>query len=171
MMEQPQAERAPRKKFTVERTFQATPKELWDLWTTREGLEAWWGPEGFTAKVLKLDIRPGGRFEYEMTAIGPEQVEALQERNIPLVSRAASTFREIKPPRRIAWRTMLDFIPGMAPYEVEAVIDFHPVADGVRLVITQDAMHNDEWTQMSIAGMTSSLDKLERVLEERRKAR
>src|SRR5439155_6931575 len=26
------------------RTFQASAKEVWELWTTKEGLESWWGP-------------------------------------------------------------------------------------------------------------------------------
>ena len=47
-------------KVTVERTYQARLGELWDLWTTKEGIESWWGPGGFTVKVRKLDLRPGG---------------------------------------------------------------------------------------------------------------
>src|SRR5262249_2789651 len=34
-----------RSKTIVERTYRAHPKELWDLWTTKEGFESWWGPE------------------------------------------------------------------------------------------------------------------------------
>ena len=171
MMEQPGTAPAKehRKTFTIERTFRATAKELWDLWTTREGLESWWGPGGFTTKVHRLDIRPGGRFEYEMTATGPEQIEAMKKANLPLVSRAGSTYTEIKPPRRLAYKTMTDFIPGITPYEIVAVVEFRPVADGVRLVITRDTMHNEEWTRMSVMGMDSSLDRLARVVEEKRK--
>ncbi|HMA05104.1 MAG TPA: SRPBCC domain-containing protein, partial [Methanomicrobiales archaeon] len=97
MMKQP--ETAPGKGFrrmiTIERTFRANAKDLWDLWTTREGLESWWGPEGFTMKVDRLEVRPGGRFEYEMTATAPEQMEALKRENLPLVSLARSTYTEI----------------------------------------------------------------------------
>jgi uncharacterized protein YndB with AHSA1/START domain len=31
---------APRPKITFERTFQASAQDVWDLWTTKEGLES-----------------------------------------------------------------------------------------------------------------------------------
>ena len=33
-------------KFVIERTYRASVDELWDLWTTKEGFESWWPPEG-----------------------------------------------------------------------------------------------------------------------------
>jgi uncharacterized protein YndB with AHSA1/START domain len=155
-------------KITIERTYRATLEDAWDLWTTKEGLESWWGPEGFQTIVHKLDLRPGGGFEYEMTATGPEQVEAMKKANLPLTSRAHSTYVEVTPRRRLAYRTLADFIPGVKPYEVGAVIDFHAVPQGVRLTISEDAMHNEEWTKMSEMGMSSSLNKLAKVLAGKR---
>ena len=160
--------KVPRGKIVIERTFATTVKELWDLWTTKEGLESWWGPEGFTTRILGLDLRPGGKFEYEMTATGPEQVEALKNMKFPLTSRAHGTFVEVTPLRRLAYRSVIDFIPGVEPYEIGAVIDFHAIPQGSRLTISEDAMHNEEWTKMSEMGMSSSLDRLAKVVERRR---
>src|ERR1700736_1917583 len=44
-------------KVVVERTYRAGAQELWDLWTTKEGFESWWGPEGFRVEVYKLEAR------------------------------------------------------------------------------------------------------------------
>ena len=44
----------------LERTYRATIDEVWDMWTTKEGIESWWGPDGFAVKVRKLDLRAGG---------------------------------------------------------------------------------------------------------------
>jgi len=33
-------------KVVVERTYRAKVGELWNLWTTKEGFESWWGPKG-----------------------------------------------------------------------------------------------------------------------------
>ena len=33
-------------KFVMERTYRASVDELWELWTTKEGFESWWPPEG-----------------------------------------------------------------------------------------------------------------------------
>ena len=159
----------PGKKITLERTLKATTREVWDLWTTKKGLESWWGPAGFVTKVRRLEVSPGGKFEYEMTAIGPEQVAAMKKADLPLTSRARGTYVEVTPRRRLAYRTLADFIPGVTPYEVGAVIDFHAVPGGVRVTVTEDAMHNEEWTKMSEMGMSSSLDRLEKVAGSRRK--
>jgi uncharacterized protein YndB with AHSA1/START domain len=163
----PSAE-GPRQKITLERVFQATLEDLWDLWTTKKGLESWWGPEGFETTVRRLELRPGGKFEYEMTATGQDQIEAMKQANLPLTSRAHGTYGEVTPRRRLAYRTLADFIPGVEPYEVGAVIDFHIVPRGVRLTVTEDVMHNEEWTRMSEMGMSSSLDKLGKVIDGRR---
>ena len=37
-------------KTVIERLYRARVEELWELWTTKEGFESWWGPEGFRRK-------------------------------------------------------------------------------------------------------------------------
>src|SRR2546430_17535057 len=74
----------PRAKLTFERTFRAaTVDEVWDLWTTRAGLESWWGPEGFVRKESKLELRPGGKFEYALTATDTPQMDGLKPAGLP----------------------------------------------------------------------------------------
>src|SRR5437899_3965499 len=53
------------------------------------------------------------------------------------------------------------------PYEVAAVVEIQPVGRGVRMVVTEDAMHDELWTERSTMGMNSSLDRLAKVLEAR----
>ncbi len=156
-----------RPKITFERTFRASMEEVWELWTTKGGLEMWWGPEGFTTAVSKLDLRPGGEFEYAMTATSPDAVEAMKSAGLSLTSVARGRYAEITPRRRLAYVTVADFIPGIAPYEVAAVVEIHPASGGVRMVVTEDAMHDDLWTQRSMMGMNSSLDRLTKVLDAR----
>ncbi|HVP25064.1 MAG TPA: SRPBCC domain-containing protein [Methanomicrobiales archaeon] len=170
MVNQPGAApaKSPKKKITLERTFRATAKQVWELWTTRKGLESWWGPEGFVTKVNRLEVRPGGKFDYEMTATGPEQVEAMQKANLPLTSRAKGTYTEIKGPHRLIYKTLADFIPGVTPYEVTTLVEIQIVPGGVRLTVIEDVMHNEEWTRMSEMGMGSSLDRLARIVEGKR---
>lgn len=159
---------AAKHKITFERNFRATVQDVWDLWTTKAGLESWWGPERFATTVRKLDLRPGGGFEYAMTATGPAEIEGLKAMGVPLTSVAHGTFTEVTPRRRLAYKTLADFIPGVAPYEVAALVELHAAPPSVRMVVTEDAMHDERWTQLSVMGMNSSLDKLGKVLEARR---
>jgi len=156
-----------RPKLTLERTFDASPEEVWDLWTTRDGMEAWMGPEGFQVTVNELDLRPGGELVYAMTAVGPDQVEYMTRAGMPLVSVQRVRFVEVDPPRRLVTHELADFIPGIEPYDVETVLQLEAVDDGTRLVLTFDAMHDAQWTEMSRLGREGELRKLAHLLAAR----
>ena len=156
-----------RPKVTLERTFDASPEEVWELWTTRDGIEAWMGPEGFNVTVDELDLRPGGELVYAMTAVGPDQVEYMTRAGMALVNVQRRRFIEVDPPRRLVTRELADFIPGIEPYEVETVLQLRAVDDGTRLVLTFDAMHDADWTEMSRLGRESELRRLAHLLAAR----
>jgi uncharacterized protein YndB with AHSA1/START domain len=156
-----------RPKLTLERTFDASPEEVWELWTTRDGIEAWMGPEGFNVTVNELDLRRGGELVYAMTAVGPDQVEYMTRAGMPLVNVQRRRFIEVDPPRRLVTRELADFIPGIEPYEVETVLQLEAVDDGTRLVLTFDAMHDADWTEMSRLGRESELRRLAHLLAAR----
>jgi uncharacterized protein YndB with AHSA1/START domain len=153
-----------RKRISLERVYQADVQDVWDLWTTKEGIESWWGPGGFAVTVRKLDLRPGGELLYAMTAIDPPQVEFMKKAGMPLSHDARITFTEIVPLRRLAYVHLADFIPGVDPYDVATVVELHPSERGVRMVLTFDAMHDEEWTRRATMGWESELGKLEALL-------
>ena len=62
----------------IERMYRATVRELWDLWTTKEGFESWWGPQGFRVEVHEIDPRVGGALMYDMIADTHETIAALK---------------------------------------------------------------------------------------------
>ena len=43
-----------------------------------------------------------------------------------------------------------------------AVVEFFPSGESVRMVITVDPMHDEEWTKMATMGWTSQLTKLDK---------
>lgn len=153
-----------RKRISLERVYHADVQDVWDLWTTKEGIESWWGPGGFAVTVRKLDLRPGGELLYAMTAIDPPQVEFMKKAGMPLSHDARITFTEIVPRRRLAYVHLADFIPGVDPYDVATVVELHPTERGVRMVLTFDAMHDEEWTRRATMGWESELGKLEVLL-------
>ncbi len=137
------------------------------MWTTRDGIESWWGPEGFSVAVSELDLRPGGDLLYTMSAVEPEQMEFMVKAGMPLSTDHKLTFTEVEPPRRLAYRDMADFIPGVEPYEVETLIELSEVEDGVRMVLTFDRMHDERWTELARMGRESELNRLEAALAAR----
>ncbi len=156
---------ATRPRLTLERTFRAPIHEVWELWTTRKGIEAWWGPDGFSVDVRSLELRAGGDLVYVMSAVAQEQIDYMKKAGMPVSTQHTLTFTEVIPPRRLAYRSMVDFVPGVAPYEVETLLELHEVeGGGTRLVLTFDAMHDDRWTQLARMGHESELERLERVI-------
>ena len=156
-----------RPKLTLERTFDASPDEVWELWTTKDGIEAWMGPDGFNVSVSELNVRPGGRLAYAMTAVGPDQVDFMVKAGMPLVTAQTVRYVEVDRPRRLVYRDVADFIPGVEPYEVETIVELHAVQGGTRMVLTFDAMHDDHWTEMSRQGREMELRKLADLLKAR----
>jgi len=156
---------AQRRTIAMERTFAgASLEEVWELWTTREGIESWWGPEGFAVKVRKLDLRAGGELEYAMIAVAAPQIEFMKKAGMPLSTGCRMRYTEVIPQRRLRYLHRADFIPGVEPYDVEHTVELHPTGDGVRMVLTFEAMHDEEWTQRAAMGWDNELGKLAKVL-------
>ena len=155
---------AARAQFSIQRNYAASIEEAWALWTTKAGIESWWGPEGFKVTVTSLDLHPGGNLIYLMTAVAPAQVAFMKQAGMPLTSECKVTYTEVSPPNRLAYKTLTDFVPGVAPYEVATVVDLITAADGVKITITFDAMHDDIWTERARAGHESQMRKLDLLL-------
>ena len=147
-------------RIVMERTYVASIDDLWELWTTEEGIESWWGPEGFSTKVLSLDLSVGGQMRYAMTAVGPMQIQFMKQAGLPLTTETYLTYTEIVAGKSIAYTHRADFIPGVEPYDVVNRVEFHAENVSVRMVLTLSPMHNQEWTQRSVMGMESQLGKI-----------
>jgi uncharacterized protein YndB with AHSA1/START domain len=149
------------RKVVLERTYRAKIEDVWDLWTTKQGFESWWGPQGFRVEVQKIDARVGGALEYDMIAHTPEMVAAMKELGRPPSHKTHSRFTELVPRSRLVLTNSIDFIPGVAAYESQIGVDLSAQGDKVRMVVTLDAMHSEEFTKMQEQGFTSQLTKLD----------
>ena len=153
-----------RERVTIERTYQASIEDVWEMWTTKDGIEAWWGPEGFAVAVRAIDLRAGGALDYTMRATDAGQIDFMKRANMPVAIDHRLTYTEVAPPKRLAFSHYADFIPGVEPYQVNHTVELHATADGVRVTVTIDRMHDDYWTEMAVKGWTSELEKLAKAL-------
>jgi uncharacterized protein YndB with AHSA1/START domain len=157
------------KKIRLERTYDASVEDLWDLWTTKDGIESWWGPDGFRVDVIEIDVRPRGQLYYAMTATGEAQIAFMKQANMPLSTKTRITYTDVARHRRLAYVNHVDFVPGKEPYESPMSVDFEPAPNGVRLVLTLDPMHDEVWTGRMVQGWESEFGKLEKVILARAK--
>lgn len=148
----------------LERTYDGPPETIWELWTTPAGIERWWAPDGFRTDVRSLDLRPGGELVYEMTAVAPDQVAFMEQAGMPLTTVSRKTFTEVDRPRRLAYRSLIDFVPDHEPYEHLTLVDIEPHGSGSKVMMTVDPMHDEDWTGRLVAGRSNELDNLARTV-------
>jgi len=149
---------------TLQRNYRAPLETVWELWTTKGGIESWWGPEGFEVEVRLLDLRPGGELRYIMTAKDPAQIEFMRNEGMPLATEVTISFTEVTPQRRLEFTFWVDFVSGVDPYLVSTTVELGATADGVQMTVTFDAMHDNSWTERAKAGHESELTKLDKIL-------
>lgn len=148
--------------LVIERTYTAGLDEIWELWTTKDGFESWWGPQGFRADVHTIDARPGGTLHYDMVADTPEAIAAMKQMGQPSSTACRGKFSECRPRERLSLTQVIDFLPDVTAYDNTITVDLYPVDEGrVRMVVTLQQMHDATTTAMQREGMGSQMTKLD----------
>ncbi len=75
--------------LVITRVFDAPRSLVFQAWTDPQHLVNWLGPQGFTGKILKSELRPGGAYRYYMR--DPQGGDHWQQ----------GIFREIVEPERL----------------------------------------------------------------------
>ena len=52
--------------LTLNKTFDAPIKVVWEAWTRPEHIIQWWAPKGMSIKLIEHDFKVGGRWKYTM---------------------------------------------------------------------------------------------------------
>ena len=124
----------------IERVWQAPIEEIWELWTTAEGIAAWFGPKGFVVEVTDLELKAGGTFMYTMSATDPERIAAMEQQGRPPSWAVVSTITEVDPPNKLVYDSP------MGPETMTTAVEFTQAPEGVKMVLVISATK---------AGMTS----------------
>ena len=61
------------REMSITRELNAPIELVWEVWTNPKHLSQWWGPEGFTTDVSKMDVKPGG--EWNLVMHGPDGMD------------------------------------------------------------------------------------------------
>jgi uncharacterized protein YndB with AHSA1/START domain len=147
------------REFVITREF-AAPRELvFKAWTDPKHLAQWWGPKGFTNPVCEWDARPGGKIYDVMRAPNGDRYPMGGE------------FREIVPPERLV------FSCGALDEKNDLLFEFlHDVTftgrNGktkltLRSRVTMTTAGANRYIGGFEAGMTSSLERLADLLEQK----
>lgn len=98
-----------------------------------------------------------------MVADTAATIAAMQGMNAPTVQPCRGTFDVFEPQNRLVLTQVVDFFPGIAPYDSTIAVTFFPLEGGrVRMVVTLSQMHDAGTTVMQQKGFTGQLSKLAR---------
>jgi uncharacterized protein YndB with AHSA1/START domain len=56
--------------MVLQRVIKAPRAVVWGAWMNPETLPQWWGPDGFSCRTQRIDLRAGGEWVFDM--IGPD---------------------------------------------------------------------------------------------------
>src|ERR1700733_10924709 len=94
------------REIRISRLLNAPIELVWEVWTDPEHIKNWWGPNGFTNTITKMDVKPGG--DWELVMHGPDGT------NYP----NKSVFKEVLKHQRLVFQhfapnftTTIDFVP------------------------------------------------------------
>ena len=100
------------KELTLSRIINAPIAVVFKAWTDAEQLAQWWGPNGYTNPVCRIDVKQGGAIYIDMKA--PDGT----------VYPMDGTFIEVEAPKRLAFICAPVEKDGSHPFEVENTITF-----------------------------------------------
>lgn len=79
------------RELLITRTLNAPRELVWEVFTKPDHIKNWWGPTGFTNTIDRMDVKPGGVWEFVMH--GPDGTDYKNK----------STYKEIVKPERIVF--------------------------------------------------------------------
>lgn len=106
--------------MTIQRVIAAPVARVWAAWMNVETLPQWWGPEGFSCRTSRIDLREGGEWVFDM--IGPDGT----------VYPNHHRYTRVEPPRRIDYTLHWG---ENGPKHADASVDFEDLGDRTRVVL------------------------------------
>jgi uncharacterized protein YndB with AHSA1/START domain len=58
------------RELLLSRVINAPVALVWEVWTQPEHIKNWWGPNGFTNTITRMEVEPGG--EWHLVMHGPD---------------------------------------------------------------------------------------------------
>jgi uncharacterized protein YndB with AHSA1/START domain len=139
--------------LVITRIFDAPRSLVFKAWTEPEHMVNWFGPRGFTSKVLKNDLRPGGAYRIHMR--GPDGDDHWSQ----------GVFREIVPPERLVMvGSWADADGNPTRPETTLTLLFEDVGGKTRLTLHNAVFESVTARDLHEGGWSTSLDCLAEYL-------
>lgn len=136
----------------LERTYAATPEEVFDAWTHPEVLRRWWAAQPtWTSPGCEVDLRVGGRYRLSMRT---------DEGQMHVVG---GEYREVDRPRRLVYTWCWEGTDGPDPGHASLVtVEFRADGAGTTVVLEHAGLTSEESRAGHESGWIGVLENLGR---------
>jgi uncharacterized protein YndB with AHSA1/START domain len=139
------------RELLVSRTIDAPVDLVWEMWTDPKHITQWWGPDGFTSTIQKMDVRPGGK--WNLVLHGPDGTDYINNIIFTEVKKNEKlVFEHVSDPRHF---TEVKF----EEQGDKTLITWHMIFETVEQFREVVRKHNAD------AGLKQNMDKLIRYLK------
>jgi len=135
----------------LERVLRARREVVFGACTDQEQLAKWWGPRGFTAPSIELDLRVGGSYRIAMQ---PPEGDLFY---------LSGEFREVDSPHRLAYTFRWEE-PDPDDRETVVTLSFRDFGDSTGLTLDQGPFATEGRYELHHAGWSDGLERLEVAL-------
>ena len=132
-------------RLVVRRFIRATPKRLFEAWTTPSQLLSWWGPRGVRCTIAEIDLRVGGRYR-----LGNE----LPDGRVVVI---AGEFLAVEPPRELTFTWCVDSQSAISEH---VTVRFHEKGEGTEVVVVHERIADAATRKRHADGWEGCLDGL-----------
>lgn len=152
--------------LVVTRSFNASLDRVWKAWSNGDDIQQWWGPNGFTAPLARMDFREGGTSlvcmsspqfgdqysTWHYTAIVPSQ-------RIEYIHNLADKDGHTVDPTTVG-------MPPDFPQNMRQAVTFKALeADRTEITVTEYDWPLGRMREMSQLGLEQCLDKMAALVE------
>ncbi len=142
------------RELRLSRLLNAPVELVWEVWTDPDHIKNWWGPDGFTNTITRMDLRENG--EWDLVMHGPDGTDYKNK----------SIFKEVVPFQRIVYQHV------SAPKFV-TTITFEPQGDKTLLTWHMLFESKEQFIQVvktfkADEGLKQNVQKLELYLQDRK---
>jgi uncharacterized protein YndB with AHSA1/START domain len=117
----------------LERTYDATPEEVFDAWTNPEVLRRWWMvDDAGSAPQADVDLRVGGSYRLSIERRGADSAHTVR-----------GTYREIVRPQRLVYTWAWEEQDGSTGHESMVTVSFVPEGERTTVVVDHTGLPDE----------------------------
>lgn len=147
----PQTSEAPTTSLHLERTYDATPEEVFDAWTNPEVLRRWWAAQpSWRTPVAEVDLRVGGSYRISM-----EDPETGVRHTV------GGEYREVRRPERLAYSWRWEQDDGSTGPVSTVTVDFLGEGASTTVVLEHIGLASPESCEQHRHGWAGCLENLQ----------